>query len=457
MTEEKELGNKLCRFICIAGILLIAGSILFSAHTQERQKKEEAYHILELYSVRMESLLDGLFHKTDILESVVIINHGQIDDGTFDNLSSSLMEGEGIRAVQFLPDGIVSYCYPMEGNESVMGDNIFEMPERREDALLALRTKEIALSGPYDLTQGGFGLVARNPIFLQDENGDETFWGFSVVILDLPDALRPLTMWELTNTGYGYQLSCEVNGSQVIVDQSSEEDIRNINQFRKKLAGRAGVDYVETDIRVPNHTWQLKIVPLNGWVNKGQMAFKVAVGISFLLLLAEVIYLIKRQQIQMSQFATTDELTGLFNRRRLKEYLDIRCRDENVRFAMFYIDLNRFKAINDTMGHACGDAVLMEAGHRIKAGIGKEGSVYRIGGDEFIALMELEVSSENCRSMTGIIKKKLKDPFSYENHPVEIKASIGYAIFPDEERDLDGLLKLADKRMYQEKKTSSYE
>ena len=65
MTEEKELGNKLCRFICIAGILLIAGPILFSAHTQERQKKEETYHILELYSVRMESLLDGLFHKTD--------------------------------------------------------------------------------------------------------------------------------------------------------------------------------------------------------------------------------------------------------------------------------------------------------------------------------------------------------------------------------------------------------
>lgn len=67
-------------------------------------------------------------------------------------------------------------------------------------------TREIALSGPYSLTQGGLGLVARNPIFLTDENGKESFWGFSVIILDLPEALNPLMLEELETEGYDYRL-----------------------------------------------------------------------------------------------------------------------------------------------------------------------------------------------------------------------------------------------------------
>lgn len=59
--------------------------------------------------------------------------------------------------------------------------------------------------------------------------------------------------------------------------------------------------------------------------------------------------------------------TGLFNRRRLKEYMDIRCRDQYFTFAVFYIDLDKFKPVNDTQGHACGDAVLRETAKRIKA------------------------------------------------------------------------------------------
>lgn len=77
-------------------------------------------------------------------------------------MAKSLADGEGIRAIQYLPGGAVLYCYPLEGNEAVIGNNVFDNPRRRDDALLAVDTREIALSGPYSLTQGGLGLVARN-------------------------------------------------------------------------------------------------------------------------------------------------------------------------------------------------------------------------------------------------------------------------------------------------------
>lgn len=85
-----------------------------------------------------------------------------------------------------------------------MGTSVFEDPQRRADAMLAVETRSIALSGPYQLYQGGLGLVARNPVFLTDADGKETFWGFTVIILDLPEALEPIVLSELSQDGYAY-------------------------------------------------------------------------------------------------------------------------------------------------------------------------------------------------------------------------------------------------------------
>ena len=101
------------------------------------------------YAVRTEALLDSLFHKTDVLESIVITGRGEISEEAFRDLAKSLADGEGIRAIQYLPGGAVLYCYPLEGNEAVIGNNVFDNPRRRDDALLAVDTREIALSGPY--------------------------------------------------------------------------------------------------------------------------------------------------------------------------------------------------------------------------------------------------------------------------------------------------------------------
>ena len=178
----REKYNTACWAAVIIGLLLTGCIVCAAALWSAGNKKEDALRLAEGYAVRTEALLDSLFHKTDVLESIVITGRGEISEEAFRDLAKSLADGEGIRAIQYLPGGAVLYCYPLEGNEAVIGNNVFDNPRRRDDALLAVDTREIALSGPYSLTQGGLGLVARNPIFLTDENGKESFWGFSVMV-----------------------------------------------------------------------------------------------------------------------------------------------------------------------------------------------------------------------------------------------------------------------------------
>lgn len=103
--------------VLIIGILTtIALSMLFT-HTYRENEKAEVQHTLEIYTDRTENLLYSLFHKTDILESIIITSKGEVPEETFNDLAKSLMQGEGIRAIQYLPNGVVQYCYPIQSNE----------------------------------------------------------------------------------------------------------------------------------------------------------------------------------------------------------------------------------------------------------------------------------------------------------------------------------------------------
>ena len=172
--------------VFFGGIIITCCLVAYSAFTSVEMLKRDARHVADVYSARSEMLLNSLFHKTDVVEAIVLANNGELSQSVFENVAKSLFDGDGIRAVQYLPGGIVEYCYPLQGNEAVIGSSVFNDPKRRKDALLALETRETALSGPYNLTQGGFGLIGRNPVFLTRENTDEKFLGFSVIILDLP-------------------------------------------------------------------------------------------------------------------------------------------------------------------------------------------------------------------------------------------------------------------------------
>ncbi|VXC37261.1 Diguanylate cyclase [Pseudomonas sp. 8AS] len=162
---------------------------------------------------------------------------------------------------------------------------------------------------------------------------------------------------------------------------------------------------------------------------------------------------------QMHQLAHHDPLTGLPNRLlfedRLRNALE-RARRNATRVALVFIDLNGFKAINDALGHAAGDQVLIATAQKLKGALRESDSVARIGGDEFVVILEgLALGGsleEEARQIGEKILGALATPFGSEN-PQRIGASLGIAVFPDHAPSLDRLIHVADLAMYEAKRS----
>lgn len=154
---------------------------------------------------------------------------------------------------------------------------------------------------------------------------------------------------------------------------------------------------------------------------------------------------------QLWQMATYDTLTGLFNRHSFKRILD-QIMDESRRydrcFAIFFIDLDGFKSVNDRMGHDAGDTVLQQAAKRMRDCLRSTDRLARLGGDEFCAII-LEVDSRDKASRVAQkLISELKRPFDLEKGTGQIGASIGIALFPWDGRNSESLVKSADTAMY---------
>ncbi|GAC1387649.1 MAG: hypothetical protein NVSMB31_00270 [Vulcanimicrobiaceae bacterium] len=158
----------------------------------------------------------------------------------------------------------------------------------------------------------------------------------------------------------------------------------------------------------------------------------------------------KNAQAELAQLAYHDSLTGLPNRTQLIEQLEILFDEstEETRVALLFIDLDRFKIINDTLGHRYGDDVLIEVGMRLRAGLRDTDIVARPGGDEFIiALQDVADKLEVSRAADKILAS-FEKPFFIAGHEHLISASIGVSLFPADGRAVETLLQSADSAMY---------
>lgn len=159
----------------------------------------------------------------------------------------------------------------------------------------------------------------------------------------------------------------------------------------------------------------------------------------------------KREEDHIRHLAHFDALTGLPNRilfgDRLRRMLALQER-RGGRMALLYLDLDRFKIVNDQYGHAFGDKVLIEAARRMKCCVRDSDTLSRRGGDEFVALLE----SHDPKSSAALVSRKLIDavsqPMEIDGHHVEIGLSIGIALYPADSDNAEGLLEAADHAMY---------
>lgn len=161
-----------------------------------------------------------------------------------------------------------------------------------------------------------------------------------------------------------------------------------------------------------------------------------------------------RAQRQLSYLAFYDPTTELPNRAlffdRLGQAL-AQIRRGGTPFALLMLDLDGFKAVNDTHGHHTGDALLREVGKRLRACVRESDTVARTGGDEFILLLQNLYATENAELMAGKVIRALGEPFSLDGHECRVGVSIGICVAPQDGDQMETLISRADAAMYQSK------
>lgn len=166
---------------------------------------------------------------------------------------------------------------------------------------------------------------------------------------------------------------------------------------------------------------------------------------------------IERHQLyeQLHSMARYDQLTGLANRMLLQERLQEaveHAQRHGDKLAVLYLDLDKFKQVNDTLGHAAGDTLLQEVARRLKACVRSSDTVARIGGDEFVVLLERVQADTDAAHVAQAIQTALQVPMQLEEQRWSIGASIGIARYPQDATDLAQLFRHADQAMYRAKR-----
>jgi diguanylate cyclase (GGDEF)-like protein len=159
----------------------------------------------------------------------------------------------------------------------------------------------------------------------------------------------------------------------------------------------------------------------------------------------------KRAQERIVHLAKFDELTGLANRTQFHERIngmlsDVQERENSV--TIHLIDLDRFKSINDTLGHPIGDKLLKEVASRLGTIVAPGDMITRFGGDEFVVLQTVTARRQDAEWLAQRLARTLKEPFEIDGHRIDIGASIGIAMAPHDGVDADQLLKKADMALY---------
>ncbi|WZL71929.1 EAL domain-containing protein [Clostridiaceae bacterium 35-E11] len=163
-----------------------------------------------------------------------------------------------------------------------------------------------------------------------------------------------------------------------------------------------------------------------------------------------------KQEEHIKYQAYHDALTGLPNRYLFKDRLGIalaQAHRSHQKIAVLFLDIDRFKRINDTLGHALGDILLQEVAKRFKECVNEGDTVARLGGDEFTILLEDIQGIKNVLTVVHKLFHALDEPFVLKNHEIYATTSIGISLYPDDGQDIDTLMKNADIAMYRAKES----
>ena len=421
--------------IFLLGICLV-GLIVYKTDTHEKEQRHITAQLnAATYGERIKNEITDGIEITNALGQILISENGEIHQ--FDTIARNLMS-DSIESVQLAPNGVVTDIYPAEGNEAGKIDLLHDK-DRGRISCYARDNHTIITQGPFELKQGGYGIAVRNPVYLKDENNQEYFWGFTIVILRVPDIFSD-TVSALSNFGYEYKiLKTDIPWSDTykVVYQSDGQ----INR---------PVSYTFT---IGDENWNFEITPKSGWRNATLLIIIIGIFLTISLLMSVLtrVWLVASEHKKKFQIlARTDSLTNIYNRYGFDGLAEkMISKNPQTHFVAALLDIDDFKFINDIYGHSYGDKALKSLADSMKAFFPSDALLGRNGGDEFCILLPnctYDDVKEQLQQFTMLPKI-----FSCKGNDYPFYISLGYAEYPIAASNRAQLMRCADAALYEVK------
>jgi diguanylate cyclase len=388
------------------------------------------------------------------------------------------MRTQGVPTYAVRPEGARDFYLPVtyleppsDRNLRALGFDMATEPLRRAAMEQARDTGKAAITGKLKLVSESQASVAGVLMYLPVYRRD--------AILDTPAARAaalvgfvnsPLRIGDILQGTLGAQAS-EIglkvyDGRQVLDDAL---------MYEQAPAGGAG-ESERASHTVPRRTQAIELPFSNrAWTlvfhaDTNPRAFEqhsllwiVGAGLSASLLVAALAFgaalWVRTTRISARHYFTManfDQLTGLPNRSMFLDRLDravLKAERNNAGLAVAFIDVDHFKAVNDSKGHAAGDKLLQEVAQRLRDSVRRSDTAARLSGDEFIAVLEEVHSEADVTRIAAHIRKAMAEPVDLSGHAHHISLSIGFALYPQHGNDAESLLKAADEAMYAAKRS----
>jgi diguanylate cyclase (GGDEF)-like protein len=479
----------------VALLTLAVGGALVRLVEQRRTeaKRRFARDAASELGRRLEQELSGALSAAQVV-AAVLRETGRIEQ-LHGLVAELLVSRPSFDSLQLAPDGVVSQVEPPESadqeqvnqpgrawspdgkrlpREGALKHDLLRDASLQAAAEQARSSKRPVLAGPLARERRGPVLLGLLPVFVTRGGGEERFWGFVTVSIGLRELLRTVQAEALVAAGYDYQLELTSPTSRrsVVLARSTEAGLR---------------DPITAEVSVPTSSLTLGVAPQAGWRSPSTVATEIVLVLVATLVAALSTYRLAREpetllqevevrrrhlseaqrqlRVEVGQRveaeerlrhdAAHDPLTLLPNRAsflgQVQAALDFTRRRPDVRAAVILIDIDRFKYLNDSLGHGIGDRLLVELAGRLQGCLGPGDALARVGGDEF-AILVCDVQAPE--TITGLAERLLREtrlPFDLADQDVFSTISIGIAPSTPAYSRAEELLRDADTAMHRAK------
>ena len=261
-------------FVLMIGLVVLVNIDIRADSSQRDLIRSRAELNAVTYADHMKADIVRGIDITNTFEQIVISENGKIS--MFSKVAENMM-ADYIQSIQIAPDGVVTEIYPEDGNEAGKIDLIYDK-ERGKISCYARDNDVITMQGPFSLKQGGTGIAVRNPVYVEQKNGERTFWGFTIVIIRVPDIFAD-SIKSLTDFSYEYKLSKSI----APWDETYEEVYGSVVEM---------IDPVTYTFELGDSQWILEVMPENGWNSNEKLYRLWGCGLLIVLLLTGFVFMI---------------------------------------------------------------------------------------------------------------------------------------------------------------------